>query len=217
MESGNRIITATSPRMTTQQAAHGEIQAFERPMLADGFHGILRTSGREAARGGASWGKSRGDRTQWGTMSTAVRKRRKKSHSLLIIGRKCCRGHNLFRHTGQQESDTTLHLGRRIQPVGQPQEGDSKPLPPGGFQSLHQNALVLAIGFAYLALHPIAPHRTLEPPLRNGHQHRYGRLAGFGRKRHEKHTEGEGGHGLVPTRKQCFYKTPAAQALRLVK
>ena len=42
--------------MTTQQAAHGEIQAFERPMLADGFHGILRTSGREAARGGRHGG-----------------------------------------------------------------------------------------------------------------------------------------------------------------
>ena len=50
MPSRNRVITAASPRMATQQTANGEIQSAQRAVLAKRLNGILRTCGREAAR-----------------------------------------------------------------------------------------------------------------------------------------------------------------------
>ena len=40
-ESGYRIVAAAAPWMTTQDAAHGKVEAFDGAMLLNGFHGIL--------------------------------------------------------------------------------------------------------------------------------------------------------------------------------
>jgi hypothetical protein len=39
--SGNRIVTVAAPRMTAEDPAKGEITAFERTMLPDGFDSVL--------------------------------------------------------------------------------------------------------------------------------------------------------------------------------
>lgn len=46
----HRIVAATSPGMTAQNATHGEPKAPRRPMDADSFHGILRTCRRKPTR-----------------------------------------------------------------------------------------------------------------------------------------------------------------------
>ena len=48
----NGIITVTAPGMTAEDAAYSEIKPFDGAVFLYGFDGILRTGGREAARGG---------------------------------------------------------------------------------------------------------------------------------------------------------------------
>ena len=48
---GYRVVTRAAPRMTTEDAAHGKIESAKRAVLLYGLDGILRTSGRIAARG----------------------------------------------------------------------------------------------------------------------------------------------------------------------
>ncbi len=50
MLSGHRIVAGTSPRMTTQDAADGEIKSFHGAVLDDGLSGVFAASGRKAAR-----------------------------------------------------------------------------------------------------------------------------------------------------------------------
>ena len=50
-ESGYGIVTAATPGMTTQQTAHGQPQAFEGTVPAQGLDGILRARGSEPAGG----------------------------------------------------------------------------------------------------------------------------------------------------------------------
>ena len=47
----HRVVARTSPGVATQDAADGQVQSFEGAVLADGFDGILRAGGGEAARG----------------------------------------------------------------------------------------------------------------------------------------------------------------------
>lgn len=46
---GHGIVTATSPRMATQDATHGEVKPLEWAVSLDGLYGIGRTGGSEAA------------------------------------------------------------------------------------------------------------------------------------------------------------------------
>ncbi len=45
------IIAIASPRVATEDSADGKIQALQSSVTLDSLHGILRTSGREAAGG----------------------------------------------------------------------------------------------------------------------------------------------------------------------
>ena len=47
---GDRIIAITSPRVTTEDAANGQIQALDGPVLLKGLHRILRACRRIATR-----------------------------------------------------------------------------------------------------------------------------------------------------------------------
>jgi hypothetical protein len=48
-KSGNRIITGTTPRVTTQDTPNGKIEPLNRTVLNDGLSGILTTGGGETA------------------------------------------------------------------------------------------------------------------------------------------------------------------------
>ena len=56
--SRNGIIATSAPRMTAKHPAHGQIEAFKRPVFADGFDGILRACGSEPARRRGEWGNA---------------------------------------------------------------------------------------------------------------------------------------------------------------
>ena len=65
----HRVVTASSPRVTTQYAANGEVKSFDGAIFLQRFDGVLRTSGSEAAcrrrkRGDASLIKSDGSDEQ---------------------------------------------------------------------------------------------------------------------------------------------------------
>ena len=45
----HRVVTAAAPRIASQDSPDGQSQAFNGSMFDDGFLGILRTGGREAA------------------------------------------------------------------------------------------------------------------------------------------------------------------------
>ena len=53
------VVAAASPGVAAQDAAQGEPRTLQHSMLGDGFHGILRASGGEAAGGR----EMRGDRS----------------------------------------------------------------------------------------------------------------------------------------------------------
>lgn len=44
------IVTGTAPGMAAQQAADGQVEAFEGAVLEDGLSGVFATGGRKAAR-----------------------------------------------------------------------------------------------------------------------------------------------------------------------
>ena len=44
------IVAGAAPGMTAQQAADGEVEAFEGAVLEDGLSGVFATGGRKAAR-----------------------------------------------------------------------------------------------------------------------------------------------------------------------
>lgn len=46
----HRIVTTSTPRVTTRKASYGEPQTFQRAIFAECFKRILRTSGSESAR-----------------------------------------------------------------------------------------------------------------------------------------------------------------------
>lgn len=48
---GYRVVPASAPRVAAQETAYGEVQPFCGAVLAQGFDGVLRAGGREAARG----------------------------------------------------------------------------------------------------------------------------------------------------------------------
>ena len=50
--SRNRIVSVSSPRMTTQDTFQGEPTPFPGPMFANRLQGIFRTGGDKTARGG---------------------------------------------------------------------------------------------------------------------------------------------------------------------
>ncbi len=53
----NGVITASSPGVTAEDAAEGEVEAFEGAVFAEGFEGVLGAGRGEAA----AWGLERGD------------------------------------------------------------------------------------------------------------------------------------------------------------
>ena len=50
------IIAASALGMAAEYAADGEVEPLERPVLLDGFLGVLRTGGGETARRGREGG-----------------------------------------------------------------------------------------------------------------------------------------------------------------
>ena len=49
---GDGIVAMAAPGMTAEDAAHSEIKPFDGAVFLNGLDSILRTGGREAARGG---------------------------------------------------------------------------------------------------------------------------------------------------------------------
>ena len=49
------VVTASTPRMATENASDGQVYSLERTVLGDGFDGILRTSGDKPARRRREW------------------------------------------------------------------------------------------------------------------------------------------------------------------
>lgn len=54
--SGDGVVAGASPGVAAEDAAEGEIGATEGSVLAEGFDGVLRTGGGEAAGGGLERG-----------------------------------------------------------------------------------------------------------------------------------------------------------------
>lgn len=47
---GDGIVAVASPRMTAEDAAHGEVESLDGAVLLDGFNCVLRAGGCKAAR-----------------------------------------------------------------------------------------------------------------------------------------------------------------------
>lgn len=49
------VVAISAPRVTAQDASYGEVESLDGSVLLDGFDGVLRAGGCEAAAGRSQW------------------------------------------------------------------------------------------------------------------------------------------------------------------
>ena len=199
MPSRNRVITAASPRMATQQTANGEIQSAQRAVLAKRLNGILRTCGREAARRRQKR-RNMAPVKRMGATSRAVKK--------FFIP------YSFFGNAVEQQSDALTHLLRIHRLFGQPDKPEVKS--DSGGQGLYQQMFVKTISLTHLALGPITVHRMMQTAFCHAQEHFHNRSVPV-RNTAEYGTDGIGRSRLTAGREKRLDVTAQAQVLRFRK